>query len=314
MTRWLDHDAARILAALASVFSALATGVYLVWNWTPVDGVRLLMIATFAYGLIAGVWLPGRYRFVPMAAALVVVGIGVAIASGPVLERYVLINPYWDETSPHAAWLAVILYGPLFALAVALRQRARFNQPTSIDGRIVLGMPLVVILVLLPTMPEQRRPTEIGVVESGERVGDTWHYQLANGATVVIDYDHSRDLANTGGDRGDLLIAGIDGGGPWHLFLRERGMSFGGATVTCHQLRSEGVDEATTIFFDIGLVLPKAPDFEAGNFPRNGRYRGGLSSDPTPFCVTPSGQVSAYLDSSYFPCDLLDLGGSFCDP
>lgn len=79
-------------------------------------------------------------------------------------------------------------------------------------------------------------------------------------------------------------------------------------------LHSNATDRGDTILFDIGLLLAKDDAFAAGVFPRNARYESRYSFIGwTPFCINPEGQVVAYLDDSYFNCDLLRLPLSECE-
>lgn len=295
---WLDHDAARTVAGLASALSALGLGIYLISNVMPLDAGGLLVLGAFGYCLVVGAWLPGRYVFVPPAAVLAVGAIALSMLFGPPLSgRYLLIHPDAMEAYPHIGWIIVVVGGPLLAAAVAVRQGSGFDRPPATHHAIALTLPMAAMFIGALSMPEERRPTTLGIVESADEFAQDREYRLAGGEVVVIDRDASRNIGGFGGGRiGALLLTGTDRTGPWHLFLPYREVDGHRWTLECYELPSHGFDGEGSVLFDIGLVLPKHDNFEAGRFPRNGRYQDeDLSSGRAPFCISPSGEVLAYL-------------------
>jgi hypothetical protein len=235
---------------------------------------------------------------------------------GPLLQgRQILVHPDAMAASPHIAWTIVVTGGPLLAFAVALRQRAAFDRPTQLHHVVALALPIAAVAFFALTMPVERQPTVVGVVAAEDITADGWEYRLTTGETIAIDRERPGDIGRFGGQRvGALLLAGRDGGGAWHVLLPHVEAEGSGRTwsIECHELPSHGFDREASILFDIGLVLPKHKDFEAGTFPHNGRYEEDYRGR-APFCISPSGEVLGYLSISYVPCDLLDLRNAICD-
>lgn len=281
----------------AMLLSAGAVGLWLLDNWMPADIVRILIVAAFGYMTIVGIWLPGRYRFVPVLSLCVVLLLVTAVGFGPTLTgRWYLIHPDALETYPHVAWLGLVLLGPLVALAITWRHHHRFDRAPKSYHWIALVMALGLTVLLAGTMPSARSPTVVGVIRSHEAVSGGTEYVLSSGATVLVDHRESRSLTGRGGER-ELLLVGAHDGMRWHAILVEDEWGrLGGRTVRCFALFSHGIDQGSTILFDVGLVLPKAEEFQAGTYPRNGRYESGdARSGTTPFCVDTEGRVTAYL-------------------
>lgn len=316
LVRLLDADEARIVAGLAALLSAFAIGIYLISNTMPLDAGGLAVLVAFGYCVVVGAWLPGRYAFIPAAAVLVVAAVAVSITLGPlVFGRQLLIHHDAMQTSAHVGWIVVVSSGPLLAAAVAMRQRAQFDRLPGLHHAVALALPIAALLVGVLSMPEERRPTTLGIVASADEFAEDWEYHLTTGELVVIDRDRSRDIGGFGGERtGALLLTGTDGRGPWHLFLPDRKVDRYTWALDCHELPSHGFDRQGSILFDIGLVLPKHDVFAAGAYPQNGRYEEdeGLGGGRVPFCISPDGEVLGYLSLSYAPCDLLELRGGIC--
>lgn len=276
----------------ASLVSAGAIGIWLAGNWAPADPVRLLVIAAFGYMTIVGVWFPGGYRFTPPLAAGATLLLLAAMVLGPLVwDRYALIHPDALTTSPHLPWMGIVLAGPTLAVVMAWRYRNRFDRPTALHHWVALWIPLGLTVLAAGTVPVPRTPTHIGIIRSEEVVDGGIDYTLADRTRILIDHDESRSLTGRGGER-ELLLVGTHGGAPWHAILVDAGV---GAR-RCFWLESHGVDQGSTILFDIGLVLPKDAEFQEETYPRNGRYEYvDIDSDPAPFCVDGRGRVTAYL-------------------
>lgn len=287
-----------VLAAAGGgvLLSAGIIGVWLLDNWAPADPVRLLIVAAFGYLAVAGLWLPGRCRFIPVVTAggaLLMIG---AIALGPLISsRWYLIHPDALETSPNPAWIGVMLAGPLFATVLTWRRRDGFTREVELHHWIALWVPVCLTLLSAGTTPAERTPTDIGVIRAQQVTADGIEYVFTDGSAIFVDPRQSRSLTKRGGERA-LLLVGTHHGEPWHAILVESDVSGGGRSMQCYLLESHGIDRGSTILFDIGLVLSKDAEFHSGGFPRNGRYEEvGLASQTTPFCVDSQGRVTAYL-------------------
>lgn len=290
-------DPTHAIAGGAMLLSAGTTGIWLLDNWMPADVVRILVVAAFGNMTVVGIWLPGRYRFVPILSLCVVLLLAGVVGLGPALTgRWYLIHPDALQTYPHVAWLGLVLFGPLIALAVTWRHRHRFDRRPKSYHWLALVLALGLSILAAGTVPPARSPDVIGVIRSSEPVTGGMEYVLSNGATVLVDHRESRSLTGRGGER-QLLLVGNHDGVPWHAILvEEEWVRLGGRTVRCFALPSHGIDRGATILFDVGLVLPKSEVFQADGFPRNGRYESGdAQSGTAPFCVDTKGRVTAYL-------------------
>ena len=285
------------VAGGALLLSAGAIGLWLLDNWMPADMIRILIVAAFGYMTVLGIWLPGRYRFVPILSRCVVLLLVAAMGLGPPLTgRWYLIHPHAQITYPHVAWLGLVLLGPLVAVGITWRHPHRFDRAPKSYHWVAMAMALGLSVLVAGTMPPARSPTVVGVIRSHGAVSGGTEYVLSSGATVLVDHGESRSLTGRGGER-ELLLAGAHDGMPWHAILVEDEWGrLGGRTARCFALFSHGIDQGSTILFDVGLVLPKAKEFQAGSYPRNGRYESGdARSGTTPFCVDAEGRVTAYL-------------------
>jgi hypothetical protein len=129
-----------------------------------------------------------------------------------------------------------------------------------------------------------RDPEVVGVVEEWESVGPrTDHFHLSDGRVFEIDYNDSRQLfPGDALDAGDLLLYGSDQEGIWYQVLNRE--------ADCYILESWGRDAGDFIVFDVGIRLPKAPDFDAGGV-TSGEFR---ANPGIPFCIDAQGRVVSY--------------------
>lgn len=167
--------------------------------------------------------------------------------------------------------------------------------------RITRPRPLVVCLVVLLAVlllgcggRDYLTPEVAGVVVGREGgAGGTATWELATGQTYSLEMTSSDVIEGQGGspDVGDLLLGGTGPDGAWVASLFEQ--TGAGTPPDCYALHSFGTDRGEWIETDVGLRLPKAPEFDPGTIRdvKDGvRYEDTLPE----FCVNPAGQVTSF--------------------
>lgn len=139
-----------------------------------------------------------------------------------------------------------------------------------------------------------RTPELIGEVTASEAATDEqsgerrFVYRLEG--TEVVDIDLNSAVNIGGGHEpqvGDLLLYGEEPEGPWFWSgqLRDDPVTDG----TCTLIEGRAVEQGNSIVFEIGLRLPRAPDFDPaeqtdGEYTQPNRY----------FCINEHGEVTRY--------------------
>jgi hypothetical protein len=136
---------------------------------------------------------------------------------------------------------------------------------------------------------EPKVPEAAGVVQAIEPTAtQTSRFVLDTGA-VLIDIGRDQQLYGGGSPRvGDLIIVGTDGQKTWYLVIVPGGRSPRGGH--CFPLLVTGVDGGNTIDTDIGVRLPKTPDFNRG-----GDTDGIYNEQPHEFCLDERGAIYAWI-------------------
>lgn len=163
----------------------------------------------------------------------------------------------------------------------AVRRTARSRFAAVVASLAAIATVAGCDLLARPAEPP-RDPTAVGVVESMEAITSRVSaILLANGQTVRLDYDQTRELYGSGPNPGDLLIYG-DQPSPWRVSLGRypHGPGF--------QVSSQPDDDADgSITFDFGVRLPLADDYlDAGH----GQFEAGA---PVFYVINDKGEVTA---------------------
>lgn len=139
-------------------------------------------------------------------------------------------------------------------------------------------------------------PEIAGVVVETRGTNSASLYQLANGQRFTIDITNSKVIVYGGGppDVGDLLLGGTGPDGAWVARLH-KDVATGGSP-DCFVLGSFGTDHRDTIEMDVGLRLPKAPQFDPGPIGPVDGVKDGTRYEwsPSKFCVNSDGQVTSF--------------------
>ena len=159
-----------------------------------------------------------------------------------------------------------------------MRLRAPRAVSLLLAGPVLAGG--LAACILAPPAP--REPTAVGVVESMDPItSGVSDVHLANGETVRVVYDRTRELYGSGPNPGTLLIYG-EQPSPWRATLQRypHGPGF--------QVFSQPDDSADgSITLDFGVLLPLADDYlDAGH----GQLEEGA---PVIYVVNDEGEVIA---------------------
>jgi len=139
-----------------------------------------------------------------------------------------------------------------------------------------------------------REPQIVGEVLTREPVVDQgpnerrYLYELAGGDTVDLDLNSALRVGDgPAPDEGFLVLYGTEPDGPWFWSGPLLDDSVTGRQ--CATIGGPALEEGASIVFEIGLRLPKAPDFDPAEI------RDGEFSDPTRyFCIDEHGEVTRY--------------------
>jgi hypothetical protein len=171
--------------------------------------------------------------------------------------------------------------GPRLLNLPAPRRIARSRFAATVASLTVIAIVAGCDLLAQPAEPP-REPTAVGVVESMDPITSRVSaVHLANGETVRLDYDQTRELYGSGPNPGALLIYG-EQPSPWRASLQRypHGPGF--------EVFSQPDDSADgSITLDFGVRLPLADGYiDAGH----GQLEEGA---PVVYVVNEEGEVIA---------------------
>jgi hypothetical protein len=158
----------------------------------------------------------------------------------------------------------------------AMRERLHPRSALRLTAMLTLTIVLQGCGLLSSATQVPNRPIEVVGVVASEKTSVV-------GSRVFVDYafDDGRTFSTDAGGRspqvGDLLIAGSKPT-PWVIGASAETGS--GWPVGCYSLDVQGIQHETTVELDIGVTVPKAPDFKVQPVPVLGEFwRGALCLD-----------------------------------
>ncbi|MDQ4107784.1 MAG: hypothetical protein M3138_03125 [Actinomycetota bacterium] len=134
-----------------------------------------------------------------------------------------------------------------------------------------------------------REPEITGEIAVREFVdGSVVEVETVQGEQVRIELNRTARIGgSTDPDEGDLLLYGTEPDGPWFWSgpLLDDPRTGG----NCAELMAPALEDGNFIVFEIGVRLPKAPDFDPFE------VTDGQFTDPTKgFCLNERGEVTRY--------------------
>jgi hypothetical protein len=166
------------------------------------------------------------------------------------------------------------------------------RPPGGVLSRWCLLLAALVVFVAGACESQARIPSVAGVVRDIQpaAAGQSERYVL-DGAEVVIDQGRDAQLYPPGHGSprvGDLLVVGTGANGNWYLVIPPGPSSANGRP--CFALWATGVDRGAAIDTNLGVRLPKAPDFDHGS-DTNGVYE----EQPHSFCLDQLGAIYRWV-------------------